>query len=450
MGKKVVYRRKFSEKNVYDLANERIEHVFDLFDTVTVAFSGGKDSTIVFNLTYEVAKRRNRLPLRVLFWDEEAIPYETEDYVRIVHNMEDVQLEWYCIPCSERNACSTKSPVWWPWAPEAEHLWVRPMPPEAISHVEGLPIHPPEDRMGWPEMTGLLHPPEICGSSISLLGIRTQESIIRYRAVTNREKDNYIIEHSPGDSRKGGHGGSRTERGNLFKGYPIYDWTTEDVWTAPKKFGWPYNKCYDAMDKAGLSPHTQRVSGPYGEEPLQNLWTYHVCFPDIWDKMSERVPGASTAARYALSELYAFHSKIEKPDNMSWQELIAHYIKKFDVGSQKVVAGHIRKLFKMHFNKTNDPLLEKATHPLSGVSWAHLVTIAKRGDFKGRRSAQKGAERTIVLDDAQSACDTYEREYEETFGYPWKGKQQCYDTIRVFNKESIEYKRGVKSGKIKE
>ena len=76
--------------------------------------------------------------------------------------------------------------------------------------------------------------------------------------------------------------------------------------TAPAQFGWDHNAAYDVMEYAGISHNDQRCAPPYGEEPMRGLWTFAVCFPEIWDKMSRRVPGAATAARYSTTELYAF------------------------------------------------------------------------------------------------------------------------------------------------
>jgi predicted phosphoadenosine phosphosulfate sulfurtransferase len=75
--------RRHLDTDVYTLALERMAYVYDNFDHVAVAFSGGKDSTAVINVALEVAHSDPRferhLPLRAIFWDEEAIPYETED-----------------------------------------------------------------------------------------------------------------------------------------------------------------------------------------------------------------------------------------------------------------------------------------------------------------------------------------------------------------------------------
>ena len=117
-----------------------------------------------------------------------------------------------------------------------------------------------------------------------------------------------------------------TNRGHLRKVYPIYDWTTEDVWLAPATFGWDYNRAYDAMEMAGVAPNLQRVSPAFGEEPLQKLWTFAVCFPEVWDRMQSRVPGAAAAARYALTELYSFRQRPPKPAGMPWSEFVLHYL----------------------------------------------------------------------------------------------------------------------------
>ena len=34
---------------------------------------------------------------------------------------------------------------------------------------------------------------------------------------------------------------------DLYNAYPIYDWTTEDIWTAYARFKWPFNKCTNLL-----------------------------------------------------------------------------------------------------------------------------------------------------------------------------------------------------------
>ncbi len=379
------------DQDVYSLALERCARVFDNFDQSCVMFSGGKDSTATLNVALEVLRSdRERyarhLPLRAVFYDEEAIPFETEEYVRRVSQDPDVALEWYCVPQQHRNACARKSPWWWPWAPEARDLWCRPLPPEARTTFPGFQIEPPEARLTAPAMNALVFDPAK-GNGALLMGIRAQESLTRRRAVTRKAVDNYI---------------NATESAHTWKVYPVYDWTAEDVWTAPAVKGWDYNHAYDRLEMAGISASMQRCSPAFGEEPLQKIHTYAACFPEVWDKMVDRVPGVGAAARYALTELYSYRGRPEKPAGMPWGEFIRHYLAKFEDEDARNIAARITDIIRRHYRKTTQPLVVTAPHPETGVSWDFLLMIAMRGDFKQRKQA---GGRIRTLDDGSKRAE---------------------------------------------
>lgn len=75
-------------------------------------------------------------------------------------------MEWYCLPLRHRNACSRRHPWWWPWAPEAEDRWCRPLPAEALTTLDGFPINPPDARLSAPDVNGLLFPPQRGNSAL--------------------------------------------------------------------------------------------------------------------------------------------------------------------------------------------------------------------------------------------------------------------------------------------
>lgn len=355
-----------TEQSVYDAAIARIHLLYDRFDAVVVSFSGGKDSTVCLNLALQVAAERNRLPLDVCFVDEEAITPETVEYVERVRLRDDIKLKWVCLPVKHRNACSRSQPHWHPWLEADRDKWVRKMPGWAITINDVLGF---KMSMSQADITPLLYGPEL-GSVAEIRGIRAQESIRRLQSVTRRETDNWIFQ-------------------NPINGYfhptsPIYDWDTEAVWTAPYKFGWDTNKTYDILALAGVPPSLQRCTPPFGEEPLQKLWTYSVCWSELWHKMINRVEGAATAGRYALTDLYGTAPK-EPPPGMSWKDWCYSLLDLYPPDIKRQVAASIIEYIRCHRVKTKRPIPDVESDPASGLSWKWLCQIISRGDLKGRK-----------------------------------------------------------------
>ena len=119
---KATYGRKYVEEDVYTLALERVRRLYMLFDTLVVMFSGGKDSTTVLNVVTTVAKELGKGPVKVMFWDEEVLSYEVEEYIRRTAARPDIDLTWMCVPILNRNCCSKEHPHWFTWDPDCPRI----------------------------------------------------------------------------------------------------------------------------------------------------------------------------------------------------------------------------------------------------------------------------------------------------------------------------------------
>lgn len=358
--------KKFEETDVYEKALERLRYIYDTFDNIVVFFSGGKDSTAVLNCALKVAKERGDLPLKVVFCDEEAIPPTTIDYVQRVSEREDVDLYWFCLPIKLRNACSSSEPYWTAWGAEDKHKWVREMPEQAITE------HPNfKEGMEWQDFAPLIFSTKEMGKHIRLTGIRSQESIRRYRIIAMKKHDSYI--NSNPDPKT-----------SAYMAHPIYDWMAEDVWLAVRKLGWDYNTTYDLYNKTHMygSFNNQRVCQPFGEEPIKSLDTYSKCFPEMWEKMSHRCDGVRTAWRYAGSDLYS--TSATKPKDISYKEYLPIILEGYDSKTTKEIKKNINTSIRKHKTNTTDSIKDSEAHPITGVSWRLICSLAKRGDLKGR------------------------------------------------------------------
>ena len=309
--------KKYLEKNVYEALQDRLKFIFDNFDNIYVSFSGGKDSGLLLNMVLSY-KRRNKIAKKigVFHQDFEAQYQTTTDFVSRMfeNNLRDIEPYWVCLPRGSRCAVSNYQMYWYPWDPDKEELWVRPMPKMPyIINMDNNPFDFYRYKMVQEDLYaefGEWYSRQKKGKTICLLGIRADESLNRYRAYANDRKT--IMQGNQWTTKMGE---------NWWNAYPIYDWTTKDVWIANGKFDYDYNRIYDLFWKAGLSISQMRVASPYHESAKESLNLYRVLEPATWVRVVSRVQGANFGAIYGSSHALGAR-KIELPPGHTWRSYV--------------------------------------------------------------------------------------------------------------------------------
>jgi predicted phosphoadenosine phosphosulfate sulfurtransferase len=114
------------------MAIDRIK-TFEPPEGYYVAFSGGKDSTVLFHLINEEAKKRNRKFI-LYFQDQEAEYQGTIDFVEWAMTQPNVIPLWYQVPIFMTNAASQQQLFLWAWGKGEK--WVRDKNQIAIHSID--------------------------------------------------------------------------------------------------------------------------------------------------------------------------------------------------------------------------------------------------------------------------------------------------------------------------
>lgn len=280
----------YSERNVFDVASDRLDVVFSEFEQVYLSFSAGKDSGVMLHLALDAARRANKLPLNVLFIDLEAQYENTINFAKQMMEHPDIKPYWICLPLHLRNAVSQFQPHWICWDEDKRDAWVRDLPKHCIHDIDHFPFF--RKGMEFEEFV-VDFGKWFAGDkkTACLVGIRSDESLNRYRTIASKYKETHD-----------GHQWTTKIDDNLYNAYPIYDWKTEDIWIANGKHRWPYNKIYDLMYLAGLSLSQMRICQPYGDDQRRGLYLFKILEPDTWNAVVNRVEGANFGSKHVIGK----------------------------------------------------------------------------------------------------------------------------------------------------
>ncbi len=267
---------------VFEEALKRVEFIFDNCDDIIVDMSGGKDSTVVFNLALIVAKQRGRLPLKVLWLDQEAEWQATDDYMSYIMHRKDVKPYWFQIPFDFTNSLSFDNNFLRVWDETKKDIWIRPQSDISIK------VNPTKEHR-FHKILNML--PSYCDVEDKqhvgvLCGMRISESLNR-RMTLGYTKAKYK-----------GITWCRNPINNTRVFYPIYDFTDTDVWAAIAKNKWKYNRIYDSFYRYGITGNRMRVSALIHETSWHSIERLQECEPQIYNRYLDRVHGANCFSHF--------------------------------------------------------------------------------------------------------------------------------------------------------
>lgn len=309
-------------EDVLTAVRKRISLLFDMYDNISLSFSGGKDSTALFHLVNTEAIKRNRKFI-LYFQDQEAEYQGTIDLVEWAMSQPNVIPMWYQVPIFMTNAASQQQLFLWAWG-EGEK-WVREKHPLAIHKIDKkYPKRFHKFNLWVGQNLRKLE-----GSCVSIVGLRAEESPDRRFVMFGEDSELFWLRR----------------KNEPHKAYPIIDWKYTDVWKYLIENNLKYNKIYDKMYMLGGDLRTFRVSNLVHEKAFRCLTDLQELEPETYDKLEERLQGVHTAAIYGKENLV--YSIKELPENFkTWKEY-----KDFLLSS---IHPELKKIFEYQWSRFGD------------------------------------------------------------------------------------------------
>lgn len=309
-------------EDVLTAVRKRISLLFDIYDNISLSFSGGKDSTALFHLVNAEAIKRNRKFI-LYFQDQEAEYQGTIDLVEWAMSQPNVIPMWYQVPIFMTNAASQQQLFLWAWG-EGEK-WVREKHPLAIHKIDKkYPKRFHKFNLWVGQNLRKLE-----GSCVSIVGLRAEESPDRRFVMFGEDSELFWLRR----------------KNEPHKAYPIIDWKYTDVWKYLIENNLKYNKIYDKMYMLGGDLRTFRVSNLVHEKAFRCLTDLQELEPETYDKLEERLQGVHTAAIYGKENLV--YSIKELPENFkTWKEY-----KDFLLSS---IHPELKKIFEYQWSRFGD------------------------------------------------------------------------------------------------
>ena len=300
--------RFYLNKNVYEVAVERFRFIFDEFEEVIVWVSGGKDSTVIFDMALKTAKELDRLPLRVAFIDQESEWMSTIDQIHTMMYHKDVIPQWYQFPFKTNNSTSFTNEWLYAWDEKEKDKWAREKDPISIK----------ENNYGtdrFYDLFGAILDTDFHNTEVgSISGVRTEESPKRFAGLTAAPSYKWIT------------WGRKYNNLNHVTFYPLYDWSYTDIWKYIYDNKLRYNKIYDLQFKYGMSINNMRVSSLHHETAIHSLFYMQEAEPKTYNKLIGRLTGINTANILGEDDYYINELPFMFTDWVEYRDYLLEHI----------------------------------------------------------------------------------------------------------------------------
>jgi len=412
---------------VYETTQRRLDVIFSEFDNIYVSFSGGKDSGVLLNLCIDYVRRHGLdRKIGVFTLDYEAGYQMTADYIDETLAKDTDVLETYrcCVPFKVTTCTSMHQTYWRPWDEDMKDMWVCKLPENCLQRKDfdfyrrDMWDYEFQEKFGsW------LHARKKAQKTCCLVGIRTQESLHRWRAIhSDRNYKNY----------KGLNWTKQMDE-NVFNAYPIYDWITEDVWTANGRFGWTYNKLYDMFYKAGVTIDKMRVASPFLSAAMDSLKLYRVIEPNTWGKLVSRVNGVNFTGIYGGTTAMGWQS-IKLPPGHTWKSYMEFLLSTLPEGTRQNYLDKLRTSIKF-WRKRGGVLSDRAIQDLKDSGAA--MEVIEETNY----NTTKKTVRMEYLDDIDSPDFQYIPTYKRMCVCIMKNDHLCKYMGFALNKKERERRK---------
>jgi predicted phosphoadenosine phosphosulfate sulfurtransferase len=322
-----------SDIDVVKAAESRIINTFNNGLPVYMSFSGGKDSLCMAQVVFILIRQGkiNPAQLTVQFIDEEAIFPCIEKTVsewRQRFILLGAKFEWFCLEVKHFNCFNslTNDESFICWDSTRQDVWVRQPPTFAIRTHSKLRTRKDayQDFM-----------PRLCNDGITIVGIRTAESIQRLQNIALMNKSGRNI----------------TNKRQIF---PIYDWGNNDVWLYLKEQKVEIPDIYLYLWQSGTGKGALRVSQFFSVDTAKSLVKTNEYYPHLMERVIRREPNAYLASLYWDSEMFGRKTgkrknlekgKAQRDYRAELLKVFTDFDAYFDTPHKRKIANSYRKFF---------------------------------------------------------------------------------------------------------